>query len=376
MNSHPSLRVLMSADTIGGVWTYALDLARALQPFEVEVHLATMGSLPNREQTRQAVAISNLQLHQSSYQLEWMDDPWPDVDRAGAWLLRLEQRLKPDVVHLNHYAHGHLPWTAPTLTVVHSCVLSWWEAVKREPAPRQWQTYFLRVRRGLRASNAVVSVSRQQQQYAEQFYGPLAHHQVIANSRDYRLFSPAPKEPFVLGMGRLWDEAKNMEMLAGVARELPWPLVLAGEGAPEGQHFANVEFTGHLPHHKIADMLGAAAVYAMPACYEPFGLSVLEAGLSGCALVLADIPSLRENWDGAAIFVSPRHPADWKRALQKLAWNRSLRQEMAQRAIRRARSFSFRNFGHRYRQCYGQLLQRTGWQEAGFQHTSTRLSNF
>ena len=40
------------------------------------------------------------------------------------------------------------------------------------------------------------------------------------------------------------------------------------------------------------------------ALYEPFGLAVLEAAQAGCALVLSDIPTFRELWDGAALFVA------------------------------------------------------------------------
>ena len=40
----PGRRILMTADTVGGVWTYAMDLARALGAEGVEVALATMGS--------------------------------------------------------------------------------------------------------------------------------------------------------------------------------------------------------------------------------------------------------------------------------------------------------------------------------------------
>ena len=39
--------------------------------------------------------------------------------------------------------------------------------------------------------------------------------------------------------------------------------------------------------------------------YEPFGLAVLEAAQAGCALVLSDIPTFRELWNGAAQFVPP-----------------------------------------------------------------------
>ena len=39
-----------------------------------------------------------------------MDDPWRDVAESGHWLLDLEEQYAPDVVHLNRYGHGALPW--------------------------------------------------------------------------------------------------------------------------------------------------------------------------------------------------------------------------------------------------------------------------
>ena len=57
-----------------------------------------------------------------------------------------------------------------------------------------------------------------------------------------------------------------------------------------------LEALGKLPAAEMKLWFAHAAIYCLPARYEPFGLSVLEAGLSGCALVLGDIPSLREIW--------------------------------------------------------------------------------
>jgi glycosyltransferase involved in cell wall biosynthesis len=59
----------------------------------------------------------------------------------------------------------------------------------------------------------------------------------------------------------------------------------------------------------VTEWLARAAVFAEPALYEPFGLTALEAALCGCALVLSDIPSLREVWYDAASYVAP-HDAD------------------------------------------------------------------
>src|SRR5688500_5982965 len=115
-------RVLMTADTVGGVWTYALELIRALEPHGYQVLLATMGRAVSAEQSSELRELTNVELAESTYKLEWMDDPWRDVEAAGKWLLSLERDFQPDLIHLNGYAHGSLPWNAPVLNVGHSCV--------------------------------------------------------------------------------------------------------------------------------------------------------------------------------------------------------------------------------------------------------------
>src|SRR3954471_9430167 len=67
-STRPDLRpmkVLMTADAVGGVWTYAIELAHALQPFGVEVVLATMGRAPSEEQRREARARGNVLIEES-----------------------------------------------------------------------------------------------------------------------------------------------------------------------------------------------------------------------------------------------------------------------------------------------------------------------
>ncbi|MEB3829625.1 glycosyltransferase [Phormidium sp. CCY1219] len=63
---------------------------------------------------------------------------------------------------------------------------------------------------------------------------------------------------------------------------------------------------------ELSHWYARAAIYAFPARYEPFGLSVLEAALSGCALVLGDIPRLREMWGDAAVFANPDVARRWR----------------------------------------------------------------
>ena len=134
MNDSPEpQRILMTADTVGGVWTYALELIRALP--QIEFALATMGAPISPAQRAEAAELANVTLFPSTYALEWMNEPWQDVDDAGDWLLGIARDFRPDVVHLNGYAHAALDWPAPVIVVAHSCVLSWWSAVKNCAAP-------------------------------------------------------------------------------------------------------------------------------------------------------------------------------------------------------------------------------------------------
>ena len=42
--------------------------------------------------------IAGLALHESRWQLEWMESPWDEVDAAGDWLLELERRRSKSVL--------------------------------------------------------------------------------------------------------------------------------------------------------------------------------------------------------------------------------------------------------------------------------------
>lgn len=351
----------MTADTVGGVWTYALDLARALASHGVSVSLATMGRLPSAAQDAEAASIPNLTLHPSQFALEWMPDPWAAVVEAGCWLLSLEAEVGPDIVHLNGYAHGHLPWQAPTLVAGHSCVVSWWQAVLETDAPPEWDRYRVEVTTGLQAASLVVAPTQAMLSALQTHYGPLGHTCVVPNGRDASLFAPqTQKELFVFSAGRLWDDAKNICALAEVAPGLPWPVCIAGETAPpdgsEDCRFDGVRLLGCLPLDQIAGWLAQAAIYALPAKYEPFGLSALEAGLSGCALVLGDIDSLREVWGDAALFVPPGDSGALHCALSRLIADPELRLALAARALARAKTYTLERMALGYLNAYHTLL--------------------
>lgn len=357
--------VMMTADTVGGVWTYVLELADALAGRGVEVRLATMGSPMSRQQRRELEASAVAEARESTFALEWTDEPWVEVGLAGEWLLDLEQQWAPDLVHLNGYVHGALPWRAPVLVVGHSCVLSWWQEVRGRPAPPAWDGYRRRVAAGLAAAGAVVAPTQAMADALGRCYG-VSDVSVIANCRQPRWVADIVKEPLVMSAGRLWDEAKNLALVDQVAARLPWPVVIAGdmkrpEAAAAGPWASGAaELLGPLPFDQLAGWLMRASVFVHPARYEPFGLTALEAGLAGCALVLGDIPSLRQVWGDAAIFVGPGDEQGLVRAVCELAGDAGLLVEMAGRARRRAMEFSPERCAAGYLDAYECLLARAG----------------
>jgi len=348
----------MTADAVGGVWTYALELARGVGEAGVEVCLATMGPRPTPEQREAASQIPNLRVFESDYKLEWMQEPWQEVDAAAEWLLALEDRLQPDLVQLNGYVHGNLGWNAPVVVAAHSCVLSWWRAVKGEAVPGEWDEYRRRVGRGLHAADMVVAPTTAMLEAVERHYGELDRTRVIYNGRDSRDFAPGAKKELIFAAGRLWDEAKNVAAIERIASELSWPVLIAGDAAePDvarggAAPFSGAKFLGKLDQQSMRRHLGQAAIFAAPAKYEPFGLCALEAALSGCALVLGDIPSQRELWDGVALFVDPDDSAGLSEALELLSKNSWMRNELAWRARERAQRYSTTRMTESYLDLY------------------------
>lgn len=379
MAAERGLRVLMTTDTVGGVWHHALELAAGLAPHGVTVALASMGRPPDAVQRAQAAALPNVSLHESGWRLEWMDEPWSDVRQAGDWLLQLEAELRPDLIHLNQFSFGSLPFVAPTLLVAHSCVLSWWRAVHGEAAPSSWNAYRQAVGRGLAGADLVGAPTASMLGSLADNYGHAGPGVVLPNARDPATYLPGTKQPVILSAGRLWDAAKNLGALEAVAPRLPWPVRVAGASSqPTGgvRRAKGVTSLGELQPAELAREFASAAIYALPARYEPFGQSVLEAGLSGCALVLGDLPSLREVWGDAALYVAPDDHAALQAVLTRLIGDDRLRARQAQRARQRAATYSLSRMVGGYLDAYRRILPGAARRPRGVDGTSARPGLF
>lgn len=340
---HYPSRLLMTADAVGGVWQYALELTAGLCRHGTRVVLAVMGPPPSDEQRTAAAAIPGLSLRHRPYRLEWMRAAEDDLEDAAAWLAALEAELDPDIVHLNGYGLASGAWSAPVVVVCHSCVHTWWQAVREADAPPEWSGYAERVAHGLLAADLVVAPTRAFLAAIERVYGPQPQTMVIANGRSGPFGPSKDKLPLVFSCGRAWDEAKGTDLLDRLAERLPWPVYLAGDlRSPDGSAAAGlsrVHKLGRLDQDQLADWLARTSIFALPARYEPFGLAVLEAAMSGCALVLGDIETLRELWDGAALFADHADDEALLKVTTRLIDDKDLCAAMGSRALHRANTY-------------------------------------
>jgi glycogen synthase len=288
-----------------------------------------------------------------------MENSWVDVAAAGRWLQILEEEERPDVVHLCSYARGALPLAAPKVVVAHSSVLSWWRAVHGSDAPAEWDYYREQMAAGLDGADAVVAPTKAMLEELESDHQlrPGTAHVIHHGSAVPAAASDVGKSALVLGAERVWDAAKNLATLDAAAARLAWPVAVAGDLGPMGKvRFA--ESTGSLGPSALAELRRSASIFVAPTAYEPSGLGILAAARERCALVLGYIPSLRELWSDAAIFVQPGDDRALHEVLETLIDDSRLRGELAERAQQRAGELSIQRTARAYRRLYERLVDQ------------------
>lgn len=338
------LHVLMTADAVGGVWQYALDLSEGLRPHGVKTTIAVLGPSPSADQKARAEA-TGATLILTGLPLDWTAPSPHEVDESGRAIARIAENVRPDVIHLNAPAlAASAAFRVPVVAVCHSCVATWWHAVKSGPLPEEfvWRTEL--VSRGYSSAARLLAPTHAFAQATSRAY-KLPHPPAVV--RNGRRTTPVPGQrhdnDFVFTAGRLWDEGKNVAVIDRFASRLTVPVLAAGplEG-PNGTKVtvAHIRALGRLSDAEIAQHLGAQPIFISMAQYEPFGLAVLEAAQMECALVLSDIQTFRELWEDAALFVDPSNEDAVANAIEHLLEDPTARADLGRAARERADAYT------------------------------------
>lgn len=354
-------RLLLTTDAVGGVWTYSLDLARALaQAEDMVVLLAVLGPRPSPGQLTEAACVPGLQVIDTGLPLDWTAASKQDVRECGDALARLAEEGGVDLVQLHTPALAAASFPVPVVSVIHSCVGTWWNAVHGGDLPDDLAWRASMVRDGLECSNAVVAPSRSFAAAVQRDYALPVMPRAVANGRESLLpAAVAASTTMAFTAGRLWDAGKNVAAFDRAAALSSVPFRAAGplEG-PDGSRIRldHAEALGHLATEDLTAILASRPVFVSAALYEPFGLAILEAAQAGCALVLADRPVFRELWDGAACFVDPLDEHAIAVAVDRLAHHGAERERLGNLAQKRAGRFTPDRTAAAMLDIYGNLL--------------------
>ena len=340
------MHILVTADTVGGVWIYARELVTGLVRHGIKVTLVSFGDIPAPEQTRWMEGLRNFDYRPTAFKLEWMQDAEADLAASADYLETIVRESRPNLLHLNQFYYGALRPDVPRVVVAHSDVVSWWKAVhQEEPPDSSWMRWYRSVvSRGLAGATAVVAPSAWMLEQVTRNYTKPGLGSVVHNGRTPALFNPyVTKDDVLVTVGRVWDGGKNAALL--LKEEMPLPVRIVGNDKhPEsqsnafgGREKAGVQFEPHQDERQLSLILGRAAIYAATSRYEPFGLAPVEAALSRCAIVASDIPPLRELWDGVALFFRNNDAGSLKEVVGRLVNDRELRQRHAHLAYSHAR---------------------------------------
>jgi glycogen synthase len=335
------MHILITSDTVGGVWTYTQELVTGLVHAGHRVTLITFGKLPLPHQTGWMQPLPRLDYRPTEYRLEWMEVSGRDIEESRRYLELVVAEVQPDVLHFSQYCYGDFDVDAPKIVVAHSDIVSWWFAVHGcEPEDTPWIRNYRRiVTNGLRGADVVVAPSQWMLDQVSKYYSPPSAGMVIYNGRNPALFSPdTPKEELVLSVGRVWDPAKNMALL--LEREMESRVCIVGWEREPGREDrvrslrapANVELLGPKSQEELRGLYARTGIYAGTSRYEPFGLAPLEAALSHCALVLNDNPVFHELWGDAGVFFAKNDSDDLSQRLEFLRRDHQFRDERATRA--------------------------------------------
>jgi glycogen synthase len=341
------MHILITTDTVGGVWTYTRELVTGLVRRGCQVTLVSFGEIPTATQVDWMEGLPRVDFRPTAFRLEWMQDVEADVEASAEFLRSVVHETSPDLLHFNQYYYGALRSDLPRIVVAHSDVVGWWQAVhNHHPPETKWLRWYRQVvSRGLAAANAVIAPSRWMMDSLAENYVQPREALVIRNGRSPLLFNPhVSKDDYVLSVGRIWDSGKQVTLLA--QQELTIPIWIVGserhpESAGRSESLAfgaspPVMFKGPQSEAQLRQIYSRASIYAATSRYEPFGLAPLEAALSRCAIVANDIPPFRELWEDAALFFDRNNSSNLGEVLRSLIADRELRMQYANRAYHHA----------------------------------------
>lgn len=358
------MRLLITTDTVGGVWRFGVELVQGLLEAGDSVALVSFGRAPSESQSLECERLSRrwdqqFQYTPSEAPLEWMQENGRTFEEGIAALQKAAHAFGAELLHSSQYCYAAARLGIPAVVTAHSDVLSWAEACRGRPLEDSaWlRRYCALVQTGLDHAAAVVAPTKWMLCTLGNHFALSTEKRTIANGISIPPSLVAERNLQAVTAGRLWDEAKDISLLRSVRSNVP--LIIAGAAACEGTEatlIPDARYCGDLPQEQLWWLFSRSAIYICTSRYEPFGLAPLEAALCGCAVVARDIEPLREVWvDGAVFFSDADHLSYLLKALTEDPVRLRRQQQLS---FARARQFTSERMVADYRSLYASVMQK------------------
>jgi glycogen(starch) synthase len=366
------VHVLVTTDTLSGVWTYTRELVTGLVSRGARVTLVSFGEIPVPEQTSWMDNLHGLEYRPTAFRLDWMQEGQDDFEDSSAYLVALVKERKPDLLHFNHLGYGGLAVDLPRIVVAHGDLINWWKAVHgHEPKDTPWLRWYRRtLNEGFAQADVAVAHSVWMLDSIRACYTLPKRTAVIYSGRNPVSLNPyGKKDGSVLAIGRLCDPGKQLCLLTQQRHSLPVSIVVSDttDRVPKTPIRADVKLAidntsvslkGEQTENQLRALYSKSSIYAATSRYEPVGMNAVDAAFSRCAIVANDIPSFKEAWGDAALYFRSNDAFSLANVIQRLSENPELCRIHANKAFHRAHQcFTAKHMIDEYVSLYSRLLR-------------------
>jgi glycosyltransferase involved in cell wall biosynthesis len=235
-------------------------------------------------------------------------------------------------------------------------------------SPEFRERFSKQARQAAEHSDLIIAVSRFTAQQVEELLGvePSRIRVIPHGSRAPLHITPA-RENLVLMVGAV-QKRKNVARLVKAFERMPpgWKLAIAGSAqgygaavelhaVEESPRRRDIEVLGYVPGVALEDLYSRARIFAFPSLDEGFGMPVLDAMARGAPVVTSRRSAIPEVAGDAALLVDPEDVEELGAALNRLAGDEGLRQDLAQRGRERAAEFTWEKAVERTWKVYAEL---------------------
>ncbi len=193
------------------------------------------------------------------------------------------------------------------------------------------------------------------------FYNRLSEKRKTSIRLKYKL-----PQKYILCVGTIEQRKNQLALLeAVVAEKVDTTVVILGRPTEyinilnqfisESGIREQVIFLHHTTTDELQGIYQMAEVMVYPSFFEGFGLPVLEAQASGCAVITSNMSSLPEAGGEGALYINPADISEIGQAIRNVLLNPKLKEDLIEKGIANAQLFSEKLAAERLMKLYNDL---------------------